>query len=160
MPSHPRIRAGQKGLEFVLAERDPDKPIVVTQQDVRELQLAKAAMRTGIQALLDANHTEEKDVRHVIVAGAFGSYIDIASAITVGMLPSLPPSRFRQVGNAAGTGARLALISVNQRKIAREIAARTHYLELASVPSFMQMLAQATYLGEYIIKDGKRVKAK
>lgn len=115
-------------------------------------------MRTGIQSLLDAGHIEENDVQHVIVAGAFGSYIDIASAITVGMLPPLPLNWFRQVGNAAGTGARLALISLKQRKIAQSIADRARYLELASVPGFMQTLAQATYLGEYGIKDGRRVK--
>jgi len=156
--SHPRVCAGEKGLAFLLAERGDEKPIVITQQDVRELQLAKAAMRTGIQSLLEAQHIEEHDVRHIIVAGAFGSYIDIASAVTVGMLPSLPLNRFRQVGNAAGTGARLALISLKQRKVAQSIAGRARYLELASVPGFMQILAQATYLGEYRIKDGKRVK--
>jgi len=71
--------------------------IVVTQEDIRHLQLAKAAIRTGIQILLDVNDKSENEIDNVIIAGAFGSYIDLSSAITIGMLPTLPLSRYRQV---------------------------------------------------------------
>jgi len=85
-----------------------------------------------------------------------GSYINVSSAITIGMLPSLPLDRFRQVGNAAGMGAKLALISSSKRSQAQDIASRVHYLELATAPNFMSTFSQASYLGRYRIRHGKR----
>ncbi|MBA7704443.1 hypothetical protein ES703_113252 [subsurface metagenome] len=111
------------------------------------MQLAKGAIRTGIQALLQAKEHSEEEVEQVIIAGAFGNYIDVSSAITIGMLPPLPLNRFRQVGNAAGTGARLALISRNKRTEAQKIARRVRYIELASLPNFQELFVQAMYLG-------------
>jgi len=155
---HPRLRRG-KQREFVLVsegERGGKPAITITQQDVRELQLAKAAIRTGIQVLLEANKRTEKEITQVIIAGAFGSYIDVASAITIGMLPSLPLDHFRQVGNAAGMGAKLALISRHQRAGAQTLASQVNYIELASAPSFMHTFVQTGSLGKYIMAHGKR----
>jgi len=157
---HPRIRTENKQRQFMLVteeERDGQTAIVVTQPDVRELQLAKAAIRTGIQVLLETNGCTEQEIRQVIIAGAFGSYIDVSSAMTIGMLPSLPLDRFQQVGNAAGTGARLALVSLARRTEAQTIASRVRYVELASAPGFMQTFIQAGYLGRYQMVKGKRV---
>ncbi|GAH50660.1 unnamed protein product, partial [marine sediment metagenome] len=156
---HPRLGTGQKQPQFVLVseeERDGRPAIVITQQDVRELQLAKAAIRTGIQILLETNGCSEEEVKQVIIAGAFGTYINVSSAITIGMLPPLPLDRFRQVGNAAGMGAKLALISDSKRSQARNIASRVHYLELATAPNFMSTFVQASYLGRYRMTRGKR----
>jgi len=72
----------------------------------------------------------------VIIAGAFGNYIDLASAVAIGMLPDLPLDRFAQVGNAAGIGAKLALVSYPHRATAQSIAAGSHYLELAGSARF------------------------
>ena len=83
----------------------------------------------------------------MIIAGAFGSYIDVANAITIGLLPRLPLERFRQVGNAAGMGAKLALISRTQRETARALASRIGYLELAAHPLFSTTFAQSMLLG-------------
>ncbi|MBM4432513.1 MAG: DUF4445 domain-containing protein [Chloroflexi bacterium] len=157
--NHPRVRTRKEQREFVLvseAERNGLPAIVITQQDVRELQLAKAAIRTGIQVLLEANGCAEEEIKQIIIAGAFGSYIDIKSVIAIGMLPALPLERFRQVGNAAGMGAKLALISVSQRARAQKISSRIHYIELASFPNFRQTFIQANYLGQYRIEHGKR----
>ncbi|MEW5873183.1 MAG: ASKHA domain-containing protein [Chloroflexota bacterium] len=145
MGEHPLVRKGTVA-EFILAVRPGQEPITISQKDVRELQLAKAAIRTGIQALVLAEGLTENDIQRVIIAGAFGTFIDIGSAITIGMLPDLPLGRFTQVGNAAGTGARLALISTAQRAKAAEIARRDGYIELASVPNFQRKFAEATYL--------------
>lgn len=82
----------------------------------------------------------------VIVAGAFGTYIDLRSAIAVGMLPSIPLDRFQQVGNAAGAGAKMALSSLTQREQARDLARRTGYLELATSPGFMNRFVDNTAL--------------
>jgi uncharacterized 2Fe-2S/4Fe-4S cluster protein (DUF4445 family) len=157
---HRRVRRGDKYLEFVLVgekeRKDVHRAIVITQQDVREIQLAKAAIRTGIQALLEANAYEEEKIKKVIIAGAFGTYIDVASAIAIGMLPALPLERFQQVGNAAGTGARLALISRTKRAAAQKIVSGINYIELASVPGFNKTFMQASYLGRFRLKEGKR----
>ena len=156
---HPLVRGDGRQREFVLAggeERSGRHAVGITQQDIRELQLAKAAIRTGIQALLDNNDCAEEDIRKVVIAGAFGSYIDVSSAMDIGMLPSLPRERFWQVGNAAGAGARLALVSTRRREEARTVASRVEYLELASSPNFMQTFTEALYLGRYHLKHGVR----
>ncbi|MBN1454196.1 MAG: DUF4445 domain-containing protein [Anaerolineales bacterium] len=146
MGSHPFVRTQNDSKEFVLAERPELDPITISQKDVRELQLAKAAIRLGIQALVEAEGLSEDDLEQVIIAGAFGTFIDVESAITIGMLPDLPLERFKQVGNAAGTGARLALISKTEREMAAQIAQRDGYVELAKVPNFNRKFAEATYL--------------
>ena len=145
MGEHPRIQRQTGKSEFILAERDGLDPVTISQKDVRELQLAKAAIRLGIQALVDGAGLQEKDIERVIIAGAFGTFIDVKSAITIGMLPDLPLERFTQVGNAAGTGARLALISRTERQRAKQIAIRDGYIELAKVPDFSRKFARATY---------------
>jgi len=146
MVVHPLIRNQDGKMEFVLAERQGLDDITLSQKDVRELQLAKAAIRLGIQALVEAEELEESDLDQVIIAGAFGTFIDVKSAIIIGMLPDLPLERFTQVGNAAGTGARLALISNVERKKADEIARQDEYIELAKIPNFNRKFAKATYL--------------
>ena len=157
--NQPRVRTYKGQHEFTLVSREERKgrpAITVTQSDVRELQLAKAAIRTGIQILLETSGCAEDDIKQVIIAGAFGTYIDVASAVVIGMLPPLPLKRFRQVGNAAGAGARLALISLKSRAKAQAIASRVSYIELASSPDFQPTFLQASYLGRYRIKKGKR----
>lgn len=159
MDNHPRVRTSKGQREFVLIgeeERDGQPAITITQRDVRELQLAKAAIRAGIQVLLEVNGCTEDEMKQVIIAGAFGTYIDVASAVAIGMLPSLPLNRFRQVGNAAGMGAKLALISLGKRAEAQAVASRVKYIELGSAPHFEQTFIQASYLGRYRIIDGRR----
>jgi uncharacterized 2Fe-2S/4Fe-4S cluster protein (DUF4445 family) len=161
MNNHPRVRNYRGQHEFVLVSKEERKgkpAITITQHDVRELQLAKAAIRTGIQVLLETSGCAEEDVKQVIIAGAFGTYIDISSAVAIGMLPSLPLNRFRQVGNAAGMGAKLALISLKSRAKAQAVASRVSYIELASSPNFQPTFMQASYLGRYRIVDGRREK--
>jgi uncharacterized 2Fe-2S/4Fe-4S cluster protein (DUF4445 family) len=159
MESQPRVRSYKGQREFVLVgkeERKGKPAITITQHDLRELQLAKAAIRTGIQVLLDTTGCSEDDIDRVIIAGAFGTYIDVGSAVAIGMLPALPLNHFRQVGNAAGMGARLALISLKCRGRAQAIASRVSYIELASSPRFQPTFMQASYLGKYRIINGKR----
>jgi uncharacterized 2Fe-2S/4Fe-4S cluster protein (DUF4445 family) len=150
MGEHPRVRQRNGEREFVLVseeERGGSPAITITQRDVRELQLAKGAMRTGIEALLQAAGKSAEDIERVVIAGAFGSYIDVSSAVIIGMLPALPLERFSQVGNAAGAGARLALLSESKRREAQEIARRVRYIELATVPNFQRLFASCLYLG-------------
>lgn len=144
-PNHPLVEKSDSGLIVVLAQRD-GRGIVVTQRDIREIQLAKAAIRAGINILLKEAGIDYSALEEVIVAGAFGMYIDPESAICIGMFPPLPLDRFKQVGNAAGAGAKLALISRSQRSLADELAREACYLELMTHPDFVDQFAQAMYL--------------
>jgi len=146
---HPRVRHDGKTAEFVLVseqQRAGKAALSVTQADVRQLQLAKAAIASGIQALLEHECMSSSQLSAIIVAGAFGSYIDVRSAIAIGMLPSIPLERFRQVGNAAGTGAKMALASLAQRQQALALAHKIGYLELATSPGFMHRFVDNTAL--------------
>ncbi len=149
MEAHPRTRRGEKGREFVLveaAESGVGEDITVSRADVSEIQLAKGAMRAGVRILLQEAGLTEADLEGVVVAGAFGTYIDVASAVAIGMLPRLPLDRFWQVGNAAGMGARLALLSTAQRAKAVDIARRAEYVELTNSRNFADEFARAMYL--------------
>lgn len=143
---HALVRDQGGGKEFVLADRPDSTPVTISQKDVRELQLAKAAIRMGILALVEDAGIEEKDIQKVFIAGAFGTFLDVESAITIGMLPDLSLDRFKQVGNAAGTGARMSLISKAEREKARALADKIRYIELSRVPDFNMKFAQATFL--------------
>jgi len=149
LDGHPRVRTGLEYTECVLVgegEGEAPMTVVLTQQDVRELQLAKAAIRTGIQVLLATNGRREQELDQVIIAGAFGTYIDVSNAVAIGMMPGLPLERFKQVGNAAGMGARMALISSTQRKKAQALASRVRYVELGSAPQFSETFLKACSL--------------
>ena len=147
---HPLIIESNGIKEMLLVKRESivpeSKNITFSQKDVREIQLAKGAIRTGIDVLLKVNGLCSNDIDQVIISGAFGSYIDIASAKTVGMLPDLPSDRFIQVGNAAGLGSKLALISRSKREEAIQIAQQITYIEIATFPDFSKMFADAMCL--------------
>ena len=149
MGDHPRVRRTEHGPEFVLVAAGEDengRDVVLTRGDVGEIQLAKGAIRAGINILLDEAGLSEQDIDEVIIAGAFGTYIDVSSAVAIGMFPPLPLERFSQVGNAAGMGAKLALISKQQRAKAAEIARRIEYIELTNDGRFVDEFAKAMYL--------------
>jgi uncharacterized 2Fe-2S/4Fe-4S cluster protein (DUF4445 family) len=149
---HSLIRQNGTGRELVIVgeqERDGHDAITLTQKDVRELQVAKGSISAGIQVLAAVAGMPHGEAVRVIIAGAFGTYIDISSAITIGLLPSLPPENFIQVGNAAGTGARHVLLSIGERHRVEEIAARVKYIELAIDPNFRDLFMKASYLGSY-----------
>lgn len=146
---HPNVRRVGASLEFLLADVPSSghgREVTLTRRDVNEIQLAKAAIRAGIDTLLSEAGLTTNEIEEVIVAGAFGSYIHIPSAIAIGMFPSLPLERFRQVGNAAGTGARQMLVSLERRKIAAQISQRLEYIELAAHPGFTTAYTQALSL--------------
>lgn len=142
----PGVRAGDSGLEVVLvpaAESGTGRDIAITQGDVNEIQLAKGAIAAGVVALLEATATDPASVEEVVVAGAFGTYLDLDSALGIGLLPRLPNAAYVQIGNAAGTGARAALVSLRERARARAIARGTRYLELTTWPGFQTTFAHA-----------------
>ncbi len=109
-----RIRAGYKQLEYVLAwkhETAIGREIVVNQHDIQAIQLAKAAIYAGTSILMAHLNLKARDIEQVFLAGAFGTYVDPQSALMIGMYPDIPLERIRFAGNAAGSGARMALLS-------------------------------------------------
>ncbi|RJQ07806.1 MAG: DUF4445 domain-containing protein [Bacillota bacterium] len=114
-----------------------------TQADVRQLQLAKGAIRSGVEALLAATGTGPGEVARVYLAGAFGVAVDPRKAVRIGMLPALPAAEFVTVGNAAGAGACLALLSAPERKRAEAVARSVTYLELAALPGYQELFLES-----------------
>lgn len=114
------------------------KGVVFTQDDVRAVQLAKAAIRTATELLLDEAGLGDGAIERFIIAGAFGAYIDIESGIRIGLFPNLPRERFLQVGNAAGVGIRRMLASASARARARSLAQSCRYMELSSRSDFQK----------------------
>lgn len=123
--------------------------IIVTRNDINEIQLAKAAIRSGINLLLKDAELLFEQIDKFIIAGAFGSFLDVKSAMTIGMFPSLPIDRFNQVGNAAGTGARQLLLSVKQRDICTRFARRMKYIELTECLDFQDTFVKSMYFQEF-----------
>ena len=142
LPGLKRLRRGPDGvLEFVLAWREEagvDRDIVITQKDVRELQLAKAAIRTGAEILLAKAGLEARELEVLYLAGAFGSSLDISNAKAIGLCPDVPEERIRYVGNAAGAGARMMLKNVELREEAARVARQVIFVELAVEPGFKE----------------------
>jgi uncharacterized 2Fe-2S/4Fe-4S cluster protein (DUF4445 family) len=138
---HQRLKKLDGKSEFVLATKEESgngKEVVVTRRDINEIQLAKGAIRAGIEVLLDEVGITDDDIEEFIIAGAFGTYLDLESAINIGMFPNLPRERFKQVGNAAGLGAKALLLSRSLRKQAEVIKEDVEYVELTTHPGFTE----------------------
>jgi len=148
-----RVRPARsgRGKEYLLVPADQTgigEDITVSRNDVSEIQLAKGAMRAGLNILLAEAGLEAQDITRYIIAGAFGSYIKLESGIAIGMLPDIPRERFVQVGNAAGIGAKQALLSAERRRRAAEIAKRDEYVELTTNNRFTNEFANTIQLGQ------------
>jgi uncharacterized 2Fe-2S/4Fe-4S cluster protein (DUF4445 family) len=117
------------------------RPITLTQADVRAVQLAKGALRTGIDLLCRENNLPQP--ARILLAGAFGSYIDKTAALAIGMFPALPESAIEVVGNAAGAGAILALFDDDYVSRSKTLAQTTRVVDLAAHPDFQNTFIQA-----------------
>jgi uncharacterized 2Fe-2S/4Fe-4S cluster protein (DUF4445 family) len=142
---HPRmICEDGRPRKFVLAwpqETALGRSITVSLKDVRAIQLAKAALRAGADILAREYGVTKPD--KVILAGAFGTYIDKDAALAIGMLPECEPDSVTSVGNAAGDGARFALLNLGKRREAAWAADNVRYVELATDPDFQREYVQA-----------------
>ncbi len=148
MGEHPAVRGVGKDREFIITSQEEEgNEVTFSQADVEQLQLAKGAIRAGINILLSSQGMTMEDIDEVIIAGAFGTYLDVNSAIAIGMLPDVDRTKVSQVGNAAGVGAKQALISQEKREEAQTVAAQVKYIELAGYPDFMKVFSKAMSLG-------------
>jgi len=125
---------------------DKNPKVLFTQEDVRNVQLAKAAIRAGIDYLLEKAELQVEELDKIVIAGAFGSYIRVESALKIGMFPELPIDRFEQVGNAASIGAKLALVSQPIREQSKTLAASVDHFEQAASTNFMDRFVNSIHL--------------
>ena len=142
----PRLAQNGKSREYVIVPKDRTsmgKAITITIGDVRAVQLAKGAIYGASKILMKKLGVEKVD--RVVLAGAFGSYIDRASAMLMGMFPDCPLENVTAVGNAAGDGARMALLDLDKRREAREQARRVEYIELTLEKEFEKEYVSAMH---------------
>jgi uncharacterized 2Fe-2S/4Fe-4S cluster protein (DUF4445 family) len=143
----PRVRKGEKGDEYVLAwanETSVGRDVTVTIGDVRAVQLAKGAMYAGAKTMMRKLGYDALD--RVVLAGAFGSFVDPEACLVIGMFPDVPLEKVHAVGNAAGDGARMALLDADKRLEADYWARKVEYVELSLEPTFQSDLASAMYI--------------
>jgi uncharacterized 2Fe-2S/4Fe-4S cluster protein (DUF4445 family) len=125
-----------------LLEETKTKKIMVTQKDIRELQLAKAAMAAGIQLLVKGYGIEVGDIKEVLLAGAFGNYLNPHSACVIGLIPRELEDRVKMIGNAAGAGSQLALLSSGEYQRCGNAARNVEFVELGTNPAFTDTFAE------------------
>ncbi|MDD4564984.1 MAG: ASKHA domain-containing protein [Eubacteriales bacterium] len=140
-----RLRKGAQGNEFVIAWRNEREDIVITQKDIRQIQLAKGAIFAGALVLLECLGAEISEVCEILLAGAFGSNINIKSALRIGLIPDVDENQIYSLGNAAGAGACMALISEDVKREASMLAIEALHVELALYPSFEKKFLEGMY---------------
>ena len=134
---------GQLAFCLYRAANVSERKVFLTQKDIRETQLAKAAIRAGIRLLQKRIGLEDYEIEHILLAGAFGNYIRKESALRIGLLPTVPVEKIRFVGNAAASGARMILLNRQCREMAGELARKIEYIEIAHEPEFQNVYADS-----------------
>lgn len=145
----PRLSTKNGVLELVLVPTQQSgirHEIAINRKDINEIQLAKAAIRSGIEALMKQAHVSTDDIDLFLVAGAFGTYLDLKNTLRIGMFPCLPVDRFEQVGNAAGSGAIEMLVSTEKRLEAEQMINQIEYIELTTLKDYVDIFMSAISL--------------
>ena len=152
-PLSSRLVDDPGGLRFVLSATGPDGPggaalplVALTQRDIRELQLAKGAIRAGAEILLQELGINAGEISRVFLAGAFGTHLDKDAAAAIGLLPPTPRARVTSVGNAAGEGAVLAITSGDAYREALRLARKIEHVELGAHARFQEIFAESMTL--------------
>src|SRR5256884_247961 len=139
------VMRGEERQVIVLrpGEAGARQEVVLTQDDVRQVQLAKGAIASGVAMLQHVASVSDETVAELMLAGGFGNYVSIASALRIGLIPPLPKEKIRYVGNAASLGAQLCLVSETERQRAESVAARIEHVSLAAHPDFERIFVEA-----------------
>lgn len=146
---HPLVRPGGEGLEYVLVPGDRTsigRDIVITQQDIDYFMDSKAAACGAIGVLLNKCKLTVSDIRHVYLAGAFGTYTNIANATRLGILPEFPKATMHQIGNGSLSGAYATLVSRSHRAMAEDVAGKMAYIDLMVDTDFYEEYLAALYI--------------
>jgi uncharacterized 2Fe-2S/4Fe-4S cluster protein (DUF4445 family) len=134
---------GVRAFVLATAEQTGAAPVILSQKDIRQLQFAKGSIATGIQVLMKEMGVGPADLQEVLLAGAFGSYIHPDSARVIGLVPPVPLPRIRAIGNSAGEGAKIGLLSYREREAAESMPSRVEYLELSGREDFNDLFMKA-----------------
>ncbi|NVM47009.1 MAG: ATP-binding protein, partial [Candidatus Lokiarchaeota archaeon] len=142
-----RILKRNNNIEFIIAKREETsigKEIKISQNDIRQIQMAKAAFYSGTRLIL--KHLDTKlEIKRVFLAGAFGNYINKYNAKFIGMIPDISDENIFQIGNAAGTGAQLVLLNKNLREKVKKLIKKIQYIEIATKKEFQKEYTDAMY---------------
>jgi len=148
-----RLRKGPCGNEFILVWKDQGEDIVITQKDIREVQLAKGAIYSGIVILMQCLGAAAPQLEQIMLAGAFGSYINKRSILRIGMVPNVGEDKITHIGNAAGVGACMVLLSDEHRAQAYIQAEEAEHVELALHPNFQKEYIDAMYFPQLFCNE-------
>jgi len=158
-----RISIGEAGRQFVLVwkgEAGRDHDITITQADIRQLQLAKSAIYSGIVMLRDVMQVRDDQIQELMLCGGFGNYISIESSVKIRLLPELPVERITYMGNAAAIGAQMALLSETERLRAFDLAQGIEHVALAARPEFQAIFVEGmNFSGETFGAEERQAKA-
>jgi uncharacterized 2Fe-2S/4Fe-4S cluster protein (DUF4445 family) len=144
---HPELAEGDEGMQFRLVEASNDHhEIAITQADIDNLIRSKAGVFASIKVLMESTQTKAEDLDTVYLAGGFGNFLNVGRAVTIGMLPDVPPEKIQFVGNTSIAGAKTVLLSRKALEVAEEIANSMTYFDLMSHPGYMDEFTRANFL--------------
>jgi uncharacterized 2Fe-2S/4Fe-4S cluster protein (DUF4445 family) len=158
-----RVRATDGGAEYVLVWAEDSatrRNIVITEVDIDNLMRAKAAVYAGIEILLSSMDMDVSMIEELLIAGAFGRYLEVDKAVTIGLLPDIGYDKIKFVGNGSLLGAHLAAVSRDMMEKVNRIAHQMTYLELSMNPNFMEHYMSALFFPHTNIGDFPSVKEK
>ncbi|MCC6004992.1 MAG: ASKHA domain-containing protein [Thermofilum sp.] len=144
-----RLRRENGVARFVVAwsgESATGRDITVSERDIQEILLAKAAIRAGVAVLMEERGVKEEGLDHLYIAGSFGRYLNPESALFIGLIPDIPLDRISFVGNTAIAGAKMCLLSRSMRRVADELSNKIRYVELTAHPGFRREFTNALFI--------------
>ena len=147
MVNHERFNKKDKSVEFVIVEKDETalgRNITISQSDIRQIQMAKAAFYSGMRIILK-QISKKLEIQQIFLAGAFGNYINASNAKFIGMIPDINDNNIYQIGNAAGIGAQHCLKNKDLRNEAENLLKKIQYIEIATSKEFQKEFAEAMY---------------
>jgi len=149
---HNRFRTNGKNIEFIIAKKEDtasNNNITISQEDIRQIQMAKAAFFAGTNLILkylkENGEISDLKIKQIFLAGAFGNYINKENAKFIGMIPDINSEKIFQIGNAAGSGAQICLINKDFRKKTKILLSKTKYVEISTQKQFQKEYAEAMY---------------
>ncbi|MGD9119920.1 MAG: ASKHA domain-containing protein, partial [Desulfobacterales bacterium] len=158
-----RIRENEGVYEYVLAWKDDtqiDRDVVLTEIDIENLIRAKGAIYSGCMTLLTEVGMNIQDIEHIILAGGFGSYVDLEKAMVIGLLPEMDPAKVTFIGNGSLMGARMSSLTNRIRKDVVEVTEKMTNFELSDTPSYMDNYIAALFLPHTDINQFPKLKAR
>ena len=141
-----RFKDTPNGIEYILVHQEDagkDESITLTQSDIRQIQLAKGAIFSGIAMLQKVMEISDDDLQELLMCGGFGNYINVENAVKIRLVPNLPVERITYAGNAALMGAEIALLSEEDRLRAADLAHSIEHVGLATHPDFQDIFVDA-----------------